>query len=420
MGMGEWFDAGSEILDAVSDAVDRADFSRLGDTVNDSLRRAFGTGTTGRAAAQPPKKNYFLVRNPSRNEGTSKKILGIVGEVFTGTMTIFNLVGLAAVPGVGVKITFLVLTAITFGLFLGCRKARKDGDRKNSLISRYYRYGELLGPGKEFFAIRDMAALSGESEDQVRNDIDEMKRAGYLPYAMFDANRTTVMLTNDAYLLYKKAEEARKQREETQRTEDLKNGIRQSQEAAEMASGASSEAAKILSEGETYIREIRAANDQIPDTDHMSDKLYELEAIVRKIFEEVRQHPEKAPNIRKMLSYYLPTTQKLLDAYVSLYRQPQTENIAKTRHEIEDAMDAILSAYGKIFDGLFQDEAWDIASDISVMKTVMAQDGLTDGVKNTKKTNTEQKQKMTAASSAADGGLDEGVDEGEENPLHFG
>lgn len=419
MGMGEWFDAGSEILDAVSDAVDRADFSRLGDSVNDSLRRAFGTDT-GREAAAPPKKNYFLVRNPSRSEGTSKKILGLVGEVFTGALTFFNLVGLAAMPGVGVKITFLVLTAITVGLFFSARKARKDGDRKNDLVRRYYRYGELLGPGKEFFAVKDLAALSGESEDQVRSDIDEMKRAGYLPYAMFDTGKTTVMLTSDAYLLYKKAEEARRRREEAQRTEDLKNGIRQSQEAAGKTTGQSSEVAKILSAGETYIREIRAANDQIPDTDRMSDKLYQLEAIVRKIFEEVRKHPEKAPNIRKLLSYYLPTTQKLLDAYVNLYRQPQTENIAKTRHEIEDAMDAILAAYGKIFDDLFQDEAWDIASDISVMKTVMAQDGLTAGVNTAKQAKAEQAPKKTAVPAGADGDLDEGVDEGEESPLHFG
>lgn len=80
-------------------------------------------------------------------------------------------------------------------------------------------------------------------------------------------------------------------------------------------------------------------------------------------------------------------------------------------------MDTILAAYARIFDDMFQDEAWDIASDINVMKTVMAQDGLTeDGLQKAKKT----QKKQTAA--AGDDALDEGMDEGEESdsPLHFG
>jgi len=79
------------------------------------------------------------------------------------------------------------------------------------------------------------------------------------------------------------------------------------------------------------------------------------------------------------MNYYLPTTKKLLEAYVELDRQTvQGENVQQTKNEIDSAMDTINEAFEKLLDSLFQDMAWDISSDISVMKTMMAQDGLTN------------------------------------------
>ena len=78
------------------------------------------------------------------------------------------------------------------------------------------------------------------------------------------------------------------------------------------------------------------------------------------------------------MNYYLPTTKKLLDAYVELDKQAgQGENVQQTKAEISTAMDTINEAFEKLLDSMFQDMAWDISSDISVMKTMMAQDGLT-------------------------------------------
>jgi len=134
----------------------------------------------------------------------------------------------------------------------------------------------------------------------------------------------------------------------------------------------------ILEDGKNYLKTIRAINDQIPG-DEMSDKLYKLESIMKKIFTQVEKKPECADDLRKFMNYYLPTTTKLLNAYVDLAKQPEAgENITKTKREIEDAMDVINAAFENLLDSLFQDMAWDISSDISVMKTMMAQDGLTE------------------------------------------
>ena len=40
-------------------------------------------------------------------------------------------------------------------------------------------------------------------------------------------------------------------------------------------------------------------------------------------------------------------------------------------------MDTLNEAFEKMLDGLFQDTAWDVSSDISVLHTMLAQEGLT-------------------------------------------
>ena len=96
-----------------------------------------------------------------------------------------------------------------------------------------------------------------------------------------------------------------------------------------------------------------------------------------KIFDQVEKKPESAPDLHKMMSYYLPITRKLVDAYRDLdAQQVEGQNIVKTKKEIEDSLDTINTAFENLLDSFFQDTAWDISSDITVLRTMMAQDGL--------------------------------------------
>ena len=47
----------------------------------------------------------------------------------------------------------------------------------------------------------------------------------------------------------------------------------------------------------------------------MQAKIARLEAVTGKIFEQARTDPEKQPQMRKFMDYYLPTSLKLLEAY---------------------------------------------------------------------------------------------------------
>ena len=133
----------------------------------------------------------------------------------------------------------------------------------------------------------------------------------------------------------------------------------------------------ILRDGNDYLNKIRYYNDLIPDTETMSDKLYTLEATVLSIFKKLKEAPEIAGDLRKLMSYYLPTTEKLLQSYVDLRKESlNVENIVKSQKEIEEATDVINDAFVKLLNQLFESTSWDISSDISVLKTMMKQDAL--------------------------------------------
>lgn len=104
-----------------------------------------------------------------------------------------------------------------------------------------------------------------------------------------------------------------------------------------------------------------------------------MELLVDKIFDRVEQNPECVDDIRKLMDYYLPTTIKLLNAYEELDAQPvDGENIRASKAEIEATLDTLNVAFEKLLDSLFQDTAWDVSSDISVLNTMLAQEGLTE------------------------------------------
>lgn len=440
MDMGDLFAAGSDIMSQVSQAVETGDYSKLSSSikervnkVTDELREqsnasaAKGSYSSPYAkeshTAEPQKrtaerKNYFLRRFPSRSLGTGRIVSGILLGFMPALCTVallFNSVGdlfAADMSTLGVDIaSFLCMGAITFG----CYALIRSGRRKKALVKRFYLYGDIVGENREYIALSELSDRSGISENQIREDIQALRADNILPYAVLDRSGTTLILSDRMYKEYINAENARKLREEEERVNNLRReaqdqGTGESWEQAEgkvaaqdakaKAQAAREEAGKkaqengrsgasknedgqptsaLIGEGKAYIAEIRAINDRIPDTEEMSDKLYRLEEITKRIFEQVQKDPSKEKDLRKLMNYYLPTTTKLLNAYADLNDQPEAgENIRETKRQIEGSMDVINEAFEKLLDDLFQEQAWDLSSDLNVMKTMMAQDGLTE------------------------------------------
>ena len=182
-----------------------------------------------------------------------------------------------------------------------------------------------------------------------------------------DEQKTCLMVNNDIYQQYLLAQESLKER-----SQNAANAKTDAQTQAQM-----DEFQKIIAEGKRYMTRIREANDAIPDTE-ISNKLYRMELIVGKIFDYVAKHPEQIGQLRRFMDYYMPTTDKLVNAYKDFDMQPiQGENIKKAKTEIAATLDTINEAYERLYDSMYAEAVMDVSSDIVVLQTLLAQEGLT-------------------------------------------
>ena len=135
---------------------------------------------------------------------------------------------------------------------------------------------------------------------------------------------------------------------------------------------------KMLDDGQKAIAEMKRLDDSIADP-AISAQIVRLQELSGKIFAQVEQHPEKLPQIRKFMNYYLPTTLKLLNAYDRMGQQGVAgENISSTMHKVEDMMATVVIAFEKQLDNLFSAEALDLSTDMVVLENMMAREGLSD------------------------------------------
>ena len=129
-------------------------------------------------------------------------------------------------------------------------------------------------------------------------------------------------------------------------------------------------------ERDRAVSEMRRLNDAIEDP-KISRQIDHLEEVTRKIIDLVVAEPKKLPQIRKFMSYYLPTTLKILNSYDRMGSAGvDGENISTTKQKIEAMMDTIVTAYDKQLDALYGEEALDISTDITVMEQMLQQEGL--------------------------------------------
>ena len=133
---------------------------------------------------------------------------------------------------------------------------------------------------------------------------------------------------------------------------------------------------QLVQQGMEMLASIREENAAIPDAD-LTEKINGLEDVAHRIFVTVADKPEKAPQIRRFMEYYLPTVLKMLTNYRKLDERGVTgENAAKMKKTVEDAMDVVLSAFQKQHDQLYRSDALDVTTDVKVLETMLRQDGL--------------------------------------------
>ncbi|MCI9461983.1 MAG: hypothetical protein HFF93_09365 [Oscillibacter sp.] len=109
---------------------------------------------------------------------------------------------------------------------------------------------------------------------------------------------------------------------------------------------------KAIKDGKLALSEMKRLDDSIADPGVSAD-IVRLSQVSEKIFQAVKDDPDKLPQIRQFMNYYLPTTLKLLNTYDRMSGAGVSgENIDGTKEKVEDMLKTIVRAFEKQLDAL--------------------------------------------------------------------
>lgn len=299
-----------------------------------------GGRTTPSAGGLRPAGNKLL--DPNRGRG-----LTIGGGALA---VIFGVVLAAAFPALAVgwgALRAMALLSPAIGLLICGLAMAWTGVQRTKKARRFRKYLVLIGR-RESVAIAALAQAMPASVRQACGDLQEMLDEGCLPAGYLDMGSGRLILSDE--------------------------GLREEPEPEPQPE----EPAAPSSEDE-ILNEIRRVNDEIAD-EEMSRKIDCIGEITGKIFAYQKQNPGKAGQMRSFLSYYLPTTLKILRAYAQMEAQGvEGENIRAAKQRIEGMMDKVVEGFEKQLDKLFENDAMDVAADVEVLERMLQKDGLSGG-----------------------------------------
>ena len=396
---------GEDIRRTVQDAIENQNYEKLNQLITDTVNQAaeavtngikqtkyrgYKTYTTDFEYAKRPREDKAMktkqvpatikTKVPSKVGVLVATVLGYsLGcyeliqfvIIFTASILIRGSVGNFLTVFFGILSAVLSAVGFTIGI-----KGTKN-------IFRLERFGTYLSAlnHREYCNLSELPEKVKKPAKFILKDIEYMIQKKWFQQGHLNKEKTCLIVTDKLYEEYCCLEQQRaiEQKEAKERAER-----EQKAREEQIASGKvlSPEVQKVIDQGDEYIRKIRKCNDDIPG-EEISQKIYRIEILVDKIFDRVEQNPKSISDIRKLMDYYLPTTVKLLEAYAQMDAQPVGgENIKSAKKEIEATLDTLNVAFEKLLDDLFQDTAWDVSSDISVLNTMLAQEGLKeDGLK---------------------------------------
>lgn len=297
--------------------------------------------------------------------------LSVVGYTLGGGMLVCSLILLLVsfmAPGLIGNLSGLLAGLVGIAMLSGVVMTG-IGRKRLGKVRRFRAYVREL-EGKDYCEIKELAASLKKSEKYVIKDIEKLIDKGWFLQGHLDEQKTCLIASDEAYEQYK---ELMRHLEQEKRDEAL---AKERQAQAQETERTDPQVQEILRAGDEYIKKIRACNDAIVGAE-ISAKISRMETLIDRIFDRVEQNQENVPDVRRLMEYYLPTTVKLLEAYEELDAQPvQGENIISSKLEIEKTLDTLNTAFEKLLDSMFQDTAWNVSADISVLKTMLAQEGL--------------------------------------------
>ena len=221
--------------------------------------------------------------------------------------------------------------------------------------------------------LRLLTGGSNDSAEKVREGVNYMLSNDWLPQGHLSNDGNTLILTNDAYAMYQLAMKNYEQRSNDTKREAFK---KEEREASDNKGTLSPEVRAVVDSGRDYIRQMQELNDRIPGVE-ISEKIDKIKMLTERIISRVEEHPEQVAQTKKLMKYYLPMMIKLLTAYAEMDSQVHTgDNIQNSKKQIEGVLNSLNDAFEKLLDNLYEDTAFDVASDVTVLENMLKQEGL--------------------------------------------
>jgi len=299
--------------------------------------------TVGHAERESVKRKVTDPTAPMAKRAKKLTTWGGVLAILFGFVSLITLVdSLWVLPDVLLLLNE-VLTPLCFTIVGGAMWM--VGARQKKKLRRFRQYLSTIGR-RQTITISSLSSATGRSPSQVREDLQEMLDDGVFLEGFLDYGGDMLVLSADGV-------------QEPVKTADPKPSAADAENAV--------------------LAEIRAINDAIAN-ESLSAQIDRIGVITAKIFDYQKAPPEKSPQLHSFLSYYLPTTLKILRAYAQLESQGiEGENISAAKQRIEQMMSKVVEGFEKQLDQLFQGDALDITSDVKVLEQMLAKDGLSSG-----------------------------------------
>jgi len=323
-----------------------------GDIAN-NLKKKYDYSTAGAPAAEmePPKrKKREKKRYKAKNKGLFLTLF-VIATIISVMASISTLSGAWSLSEFSTTAFVWACSGLLYYLFDRCQKKE----------SNFNKYLNVIGD-REAINLSRLSLIVNQNHKKIMQDMQRLIDEGY-----FGADAYLDVSTNNFL-------------EDPTAKPDAPGEYYFGYEATQKKSNknASENTEDTIDNGEftDYLRKLRQADEAIEDRD-VSEKVFSLEKVATNIFTYVEDHPEKRPEIRKFVNYYLPTTLKLLESYSRIEKAGVTgKNMQTAKENIESTLDKLVKGFEEQLDLLYQTEAMDISSDIDVLEQMMKQDGL--------------------------------------------
>ena len=331
------------------------DAERIASTVAEGLEAGDYASMGAELTALAPEKSFTFVFEPDGALGSGCVIvvaslvtLRLAKTLFVGAATIvlsrsYFSDGLSLVLWACLGLIVNACLILCSVRFLAWRK-------------RYMGYLDMLRY-KKFVFVDDLVRLSKKSTRLVLVDLKRAIANKYVPQGHLSEGDLVFMTSNDAYETYQKNSLA------------FNRYFQKTLEERARLEGMTKEAQHALDDGKCYVTKFKNYGSLVKDKG-LVKKIDEVTRITESIIQEVELNPAGLQSMNAFLNIYLPTIEKLLDAYMSLEeKRAFGENATKTKREIEQALDATTVAFGALLEKLYQEQEENVAGDVVAMET---------------------------------------------------